>query len=251
MSWSFFNKKKLVPKSSIDREFEREIAKCNELEVNTKRLYKGMKRSNEAFEELSKMELKLAQDISTMPSNEDTQELNYAEELNKTLKSLESHRTELSTNIVKTTIEPLKKFYGIFPSVTSGVKKREQCLQEFTRLKGKVEKYKDKEKTPQNLSKLEQYKKDLEIAESDYESQNSLMLEGLPQLWEGRVTYFKPCFDALQKSHVDYYSKCCQAYGELVEKLNGDTSVDDDEIEHQDVQDMLTDLRSLSIVGNA
>jgi hypothetical protein len=250
MSWSFFNKKKLAPKSSVDREFEREIAKCNELETNTKKLYKGMKRCNESFEELSKMETKLAQDISTMPSTGEANGLNHAEELARILKSLESHRVELATNIVKTTIEPMKKFYGIFPSVNSGVKKREQCLQEYMRLKGKVDKYKDKEKTPQNLSKLEQYEKELDIATADYEAQNSLMLEGLPQLWEDRVTYFEPCFEALQRSQVDYYSKCCQAYGDLVQKLESDT-VGDEEGGHLDVETMLTDIRSLSIVENA
>ena len=250
MSWSFFNKKKLAPKSSVDREFEREIAKCNELETNTKKLYKGMKRCNESFEELSKMETKLAQDISTMPSTGEANGLNHAEELARILKSLESHRVELATNIVKTTIEPMKKFYGIFPSVNSGVKKREQCLQEYMRLKGKVDKYKDKEKTPQNSSKLEQYEKELEIATADYEAQNSLMLEGLPQLWEDRVTYFEPCFEALQRSQVDYYSKCCQAYGDLVQKLESDT-VGDEEGGHLDVETMLTDIRSLSIVENA
>ena len=250
MSWSFFNKKKLAPKSSVDREFEREIARCNELEANTKKLYKGMKRCNEALEELSKVELKLAQDISTMPSNEEAQGLNHANELAKTLKSLESHRLELSTNVVKTTIEPMKKFYGIFPNVNSGVKKREQCLQEYTRLKGKVDKYKDKEKTPQNLNKLEQYEKEHEVAKVDFETQNALMLEGLPQLWEGRITYFEPCFEALQRSQVDYYSTCCQAYGDLVELLDGE-NLGEEECEHLDVQNMLTDIKSLSIVGNA
>lgn len=248
MSWSFFNKKKLTPKSSVDREFEREIARCNELETNTKKLYKGMKRCNEAFEELSKVELKLAQDISTMPSNEETQGLNHADELGKTLKTLESHRVELATNIVKTTIDPMKKFYGTFPSVNSGVKKREQYLQEYMRLRGKVEKYKEKEKTSQNLNKLEQYEKEYEIAKVDYETQNALMLEGLPQLWEGRVTYFEPCFEALQRSQVDYYSKCCQAYGDLVERLDGHNLGKEESL---DVQDMLTDMRSLSIVENA
>ena len=250
MSWTFFNKKKLAPKSSTDREFEREIAKCNKLETNTKKLYKGMKRCNESFEELSKMELKLAQDISSMPSNENVHGASHHEELAKTLKSLESHRVELTTNIVKTSIEPMKKFYSVFPSVGSGVKKREQCLQEYTRLKGKVEKYKDKEGTPQNLSKLEQYEEELEIARADYEAHNALMLDALPRLCEGRITYFVPCFKTLQTSQVDFYSKCCQAYSDLVDRLENS---DDGGKEgyHLDVQDMLTDMRSLSIIGNA
>lgn len=249
MSWSFFNKKKLAPKSSVDREFEREIARCNELEANTKKLYKGMKRCNESFEELTKIELKIAQDISSMPTDEEANGLNHADHFAKTLKSLESHRVELASNVVKTTIEPMRKFYGVFPSVNSGVKKREQCLQEYTRLKSKVERYKDKEKTAQNISKLEQYEKELETARNDYETQNALMLDGLPQLWEGRVTYFEPCFEALQRSQVDYYSKCCQAYSDLVHTLDGDNVAGEDV--QLDVQDMLNDLRSLSITGNA
>lgn len=248
MSWSFFNKKKPAAKSNVDRGFEREIAKCNDLERNTKKLYKGMKRCNETFEELSKAELKLAQDISTMPSTEEINGLNHAVELGKTLKTLESHRAELATNVVRTNIEPMKKFYGIFPSVNTGVKKREQCLQEYTRIKGKVEKYRDREKSIQDMNKLELYERDLEIAKNEYEVQNGLMLDGLPQLWEGRVTYFEPCFAALQRSQVDYYSKCCQAYSDLVSTLDGGNV--NKNSENIDVEDMLNDIRLLSITAN-
>ncbi len=49
----------------------------------------------------------------------------------------------------------MKKFSTIFPSIYLALKKREQALQEFGRCSGKVQKYEDKERTGQNLAKLE------------------------------------------------------------------------------------------------
>lgn len=248
MSWGFFNKRKgIVIKSNVDKkdkEFDKEIEKCNELEVSTKKLYKGMKRCNEALEELRKMESKLAQDLSSMPLDDNPDQLKYAEGFVKTAKNIDTYGLELEKNITNVTIEPLQRFHGIFPRVSSGIKKREQCYQEYLRLKGKVEKYEEKEKNALNKGKLEQYERELEKAKIDFEAQNSLMLNGLPQLREGRITYFDPCFEALQKSQVDFYSKCCQAYGDLVETLDENSSYGDD------IQDMLKDLRSLSIIGS-
>ena len=49
----------------------------------------------------------------------------------------------------------MKKFSGIFPSLYLALKKREQALQEFGRCTAKVQKYEDKERSGQNLAKLE------------------------------------------------------------------------------------------------
>ena len=247
MSWSFFNKRKPTTKLNVDREFEREIGKCTQLEANTKKLYKDMKRCNEALAELSKMESKIAQDMSNTPLDQQKEGKNHAEELVATLKNIERYRVDLTTNIARTTIEPMKKFSSVFPNVNNGLKKREQYLQDYVRLKGKVEKYREREKVQQNLSKLEQYNDELETAKAEYEAHNAVMLEELPRLWDGRITYFEPCFEALQKSHVDYYSKCCQWYGDLVDCLTDDMDVGNTQ---HDVQDMLAQFRSLSIVGN-
>lgn len=240
-------------KLTVDREFEREVAKCGQLEVNTKKLYKDMKRCNESLVELSKIESKIAQDISSTPLHQQRERPNQAEKLAKTLRSLEPYRLEMTTNVVKTFIEPMKKFSSVFPNVNNGVKKREQCLQEYGRLKGKVEKYKERESNPPNLSKLEQYEEELESAKAEYEAHNVVILEELPSLWDGRITYFEPCFEALQKSQVDYYSKCCQAYGDLVESTGDSSDVTDEMADvhvHSDVHAMLVEFRTLSIVGN-
>ena len=250
MSWNIFNKSRPTSKLNIDRQFERDVAKCNELEVNTKKLYKDMKRCNKALTELSKLESKVAQDISNSPLDQGRKVQNHADELAKTMGNLERYRLELTTNVVRTTIEPMKKFNSVFSNVNNGVKKREQCLQEYIRLKAKVEKYKERERTPQNLSKLEQYEEELESAKAEYDAHNAVMLEELPRLWEGRVTYFEPCFEALQKAQVDYYSKCCQAYGDLVNAIGVGTDLTDEVRTQTDVEEMLAEFRSLSIVGN-
>lgn len=59
-----------------------------------------------------------------------------------------------NSQTTKVMVEPMKKFTLIFPSIYLVLKKREQCLQEYTRCQVKVEKYEDKERTGQNIAKL-------------------------------------------------------------------------------------------------
>ena len=40
-------------------------------------------------------------------------------------------------------------------------------------------------------------------AKEDYESQNKLLMEEMPNLYEGRIDYFQPSFQALIKSQVN------------------------------------------------
>ena len=60
-----------------------------------------------------------------------------------------------NTSATRTMVEPMKKFSAIFPGIYVALKKREQLLQEYSRCQGKLEKYQDKERTGQNLAKLE------------------------------------------------------------------------------------------------
>lgn len=47
------------------------------------------------------------------------------------------------------------RFSGVFPSVQTAVKKREQSLQDYNRTQAKYNKYQDKERTGQNIVKLD------------------------------------------------------------------------------------------------
>ncbi len=50
---------------------------------------------------------------------------------------------------------------------------------------------------------IRQGKKALVAAQEDYARQNSALMEGMPKLYEGRIDYFQPSFQALIKSQVN------------------------------------------------
>jgi hypothetical protein len=47
------------------------------------------------------------------------------------------------------------RFSSVFPSVQSAIKKREQSLQDYTRTQAKYNKYQDRDRTGQNIVKLD------------------------------------------------------------------------------------------------
>ena len=49
---------------------------------------------------------------------------------------------------------------------------------------------------------LDQSKKALVVAQEDYVKQNSALMEDMPKLYEGRIDYFQPSFQALINSQV-------------------------------------------------
>ncbi len=48
-----------------------------------------------------------------------------------------------------------------------------------------------------------QSKKALMVAKEDFASQNSSLMEDMPKLYEGRIDYLQPSFQALIKSQVN------------------------------------------------
>ena len=49
----------------------------------------------------------------------------------------------------------ISRLSGVFPSVQGAVKKREQNLQEYNRCQARVDKYQDRDRTGQNVVKLD------------------------------------------------------------------------------------------------
>ena len=47
------------------------------------------------------------------------------------------------------------RFSGIFPSIQGAIKKREQSLQEYNKCQSRVDKYQDRDRTGQNVVKLD------------------------------------------------------------------------------------------------
>ncbi|KAI2549280.1 bridging integrator 3 [Homo sapiens] len=124
MSWIPFKigqpKKQIVPKT-VERDFEREYGKLQQLEEQTRRLQKDMKKSTDADLAMSKSAVKISLDLLSNPLCEQDQDLlNMVTALDTAMKRMDAFNQEKVNQIQKTVIEPLKKRNQLFWSwVTS------------------------------------------------------------------------------------------------------------------------------------
>lgn len=148
MSWNPFKagpKKQIVPKT-VERDFEREYGKLQQLEDQTKKLQKDMKKSIEADLAMSKSGVRISSDLLGNPLCEpDADFLGMVTALDTAMKRMDAFNQEKVNQIQKTVMDPLKRYSSVFPSLNMAVKRREQALQEYKRLQTKVEKYEEKE----------------------------------------------------------------------------------------------------------
>ncbi|XP_010211347.1 PREDICTED: bridging integrator 3 [Tinamus guttatus] len=151
-------KKQIVPKT-VERDFEREYGKLQQLEDQTKKLQKDMKKSTDADLAMSKSAVKISSDLLANPlCEQDPAFLDMVTAFDTAMKRMDSFNQEKVNQIQKTVIEPLKKFDtgSVFFCPNVAVKRREQTLQDYRRLQAKVEKYEEKERTGPVLAKLHQ-----------------------------------------------------------------------------------------------
>uniref|UniRef100_A0A2K6SPK5 Bridging integrator 3 n=1 Tax=Saimiri boliviensis boliviensis TaxID=39432 RepID=A0A2K6SPK5_SAIBB len=118
MSWIPFKigqpKKQIVPKT-VERDFEREYGKLQQLEEQTRRLQKDMKKSTDADLALSKSAVKISVDLLSNPLCEQDQDLlNMVTALDTAMKRMDAFNQEKVNQIQKTVIEPLKKRNQLF-----------------------------------------------------------------------------------------------------------------------------------------
>lgn len=197
------------------------MKKVERLEETSRKLYKDTKRWVESNQGVVGSERKITQNLmsSQLCQNEpglSAQVSNW----DRSLEKQEPYMKELNNNVQRAVIEPMKKFNGIFPSVQAAVKKRDQSLQEYTKCQAKVEKYQDRERTGQNVVKLDTSRKSLHIAKDEFVSQNTTLMEDLPKLIDGSVDYFQPSLEALIKSQVAYNCEAYKMCTELSEQMS-------------------------------
>lgn len=132
--------------------------------------------------------------------------------------------------------------------MNAAIKRRDQALQDYQKYQAKVLKLQDREKTPQTQAKLDANNQALAAAKLDYERQNAVMLEDLPQLIDGRTDYFEPSFEAMIRSGASHYSQASQVLCDLTNKLGWKNEELSDEDRQQQLQQKLAEIKSLSIV---
>ncbi|XP_061449396.1 bridging integrator 3 isoform X3 [Rhineura floridana] len=238
-----------ITSGQVERDFEREYGKLQQLEDQTKKLQKDMKKSTDADLAMSKSAVKISSDLLSNPlCEQDPKFLEMVMALDTAMKRMDSFNQEKVNQIQKTVIEPLKKFSGVFPSLNMAVKRREQALQDYKRLQSKVEKYEEKEKTGPILTKLHQAREELRPVKDEFEAKNKQLLEEMPKFYSSRIDYFKPSFESLIRAQVVYYTEMYKIFGDLTEQIDEPGLTDEQREKENEAK--LNELRALSIVAD-
>lgn len=251
MSWNPFSRhsvpKKTVVSRSAERELEKEVKKAERLEETSRKLYKDTKRWLESNQGVISSEHKITQNLlASQLCQTEPQLCTQVTEWDRSLDKQQLCMKELNATVQKTVLEPMKKFNSIFPSIQTAVKKREQSLQEYNKCQAKLEKHQGRERTGQNVVKLDASRKSVLSARDDFETQNSNLMEDLPKLIEGRVDYFQPSLEALIKAQVGYNSEVYRMNTELSDQLSSPSNGTQEERAIK-IQQGLANIKALSI----
>lgn len=155
---------------------------------------------------------------------------------------------DLVINIQKTVIDPLKQFQGAFAEMKNALKRKEQLQNDCLKYNQKVQKYSDKEKTSNNLVKLEAAKNSLGLAQEEYQVQQDVLARELPLFIESRIDYFQPSLAAFIRSETQYWGDNVQSFNDHNSTIAATnfTSADITRLQQQ----RLNSINTLSIVTN-
>ncbi|XP_066122643.1 bridging integrator 3-like [Saccopteryx bilineata] len=122
--------------------------------------------------------------------------------------------------IQKILSEPFKKFGSVFPSFSMAMKQPKQALQGCRRLKAKVEKYKEKEKTEPGLAKLHQAQDELQLLQDNLEAKLKQLLDEMLCFYNSQLDYFQSSFEFLILTQIVHYSKMPEIFGDFTQHLD-------------------------------
>jgi len=225
------------------------LISCKGLENTTKKLYKDAKKYEDCILDVNRSEKKMTSDLSNSLLCHDEKKLReLVEEWHSYVSQASVFDDDLVLLTRRTIVEPLKKFQGAFTETRSALKKRDQAMQECTKASQKFQKLQEKEKTGQNIVKLEAAKQNLANLEEDFKALDRLLKSELPLLYEGRIEYFQPCLEALIKAQVEHYGNSANLFTENIPSLK-DFNFSEKELKHVQNQ-RFTQIHALSIVGD-
>ena len=235
-----------------DRALEITYVKLQEMEENSKKIHKEVKKYEDCLSALQRAEDKLASDLTNSGLCEEAGgELRLVGEELGSLAYQMGHNTEDLVQLAHRTVrEPVKKLTAEFPHIQAAVKKRDLSLQETLRAQTKLEKMNKLEKSGANTVKKEQAKRSYMTARDDFEKANKQLLLELPQFYERRVDYFQPCLQALVRSQMEYYGENSRLHTKLGQKCLQEQEERNSSEENAELEKIFSDLRALSIVGS-
>jgi len=253
-NWSLLKKPSLCQKPALsqgtasyadDRQLELTFVKLQELEENSKKLYKEVKRSEDCLSEMHKAEERLASDLcNSLVCQEDPELKEVCDKYVSVVYQIGHGTEDLIELSQRTVVDPMKKLSGEFPHIQAAIKRRDQTLGEVLRAQQKLEKQQKMDRTGQNIVKTAQMKKGLQLAKEDFEKQNRLLVMELPEFYEKRVDYAQPCLQSLIFSQVDYYGESTSSFSNMIPGSKSRCNTKDDALDEK-----INQIKALSIVG--
>ena len=177
------------------------------------------------------------------------------------VKSSESLKQTCQAHVV----EPMKNLNRIFPLVHTAIKKRENSYKELIKLQEKLDKAQEKERTGQNMARINELAQAVQQAKQQFSKENSFLMQELPNLYVSRIDYIKPCVSSLIHSQLGFYDSYSKFYETILsnndessgsgsgggtDRLSSEQGLMVEEaLVNDDIQKCLNDIKSLSIVS--
>lgn len=275
----------LIPRA-VQLEFDKEEKKIQQFDSTNKKFYRDVKNYVEKIDDLIKNENKMISNLTNLAFNQanysadskltggattstnatsiqqnhqstDSNEKDFIEKL-KSLKELSSEHVKSSDQLkqacISHVIDPMKNLNLLFPLVNTAIKKRETSYKELVKLQEKLEKAQEKERTGQNLVKINDLNTQVQLAKHQFQKENSFLMEELPKLYHSRIDYIRPCVSSLINSQLNFYNEYSKFYEKILNKnettsLNSSSNNEHLNSINMEIQASLNEIKSLSIVS--
>ncbi|XP_054165868.1 bridging integrator 3-like [Oppia nitens] len=230
---------------------ETNISALNQAEATTKKLYKINKRFSDSILAMNRFESIMTTDLSnSVLCQEEEQLRSVIEEWHTfTIESIKNGE-EFATTIQSTVIEPLKRWQSAFNEVRACLKRYDQLKNDLNKYNYKKQKYTEKEKTSQNILKLNNICESLTTTQKEYNLETQVLNREIPVFIESRIDYFQPSLAALIRSEAHYWETNVSSFKEhdsMITDRNNDSKRND---YYKRQSQRLEQINSLSIVDN-
>lgn len=253
MSWNPLKKLAKQPSrlsiSLNDDALESCVPKLEQLDLDTRKLYKDSKKYEDCLLDMCKSEKKMTEDLSnSLLCQEEDRLRTLVEEWHSFACGLSKADEELVANLHYTLTDPVKKFHAMFPEVKLSLRKYEQCRQDSEKLQAKVAKLETKERTAPNLVKLDHAKHSLNVCVGNQQTMQKMLKQELPIFYDKRIEYFQPSIEAIIRSEVDHWGDVTTIFNDAVKLVPKNYNVQAmDDIQRK----RLARIQALSIVAGS
>ena len=234
-----------MSKAGEDTEFEQRVQAISQMEQNLRKLHKDTKKFVESSGGLARVEQRMMTELlnGARQVKGGGELVEYADKLSEVSRKCSESQNERDGIIRSTLILPLKRLDEKFPVIHSAVKRKEQSQQDYLKYLNRKEKF-ARDPSSSQSGKYDANEKYLERTRIDLERRNKQLQEDLPKFLSESFNYFDPCFKAMMQSELNHNQNMKNLHNDLAEEFG----VQKDECPSQDVNKLLEEIKTLSIV---